>query len=144
MAASGNEALISETILACVQAMVLVPTMPVVMPNRAYTEKPGQPYIAVSLQPNTVDALGIEFGAEENHQGLLQFSVYWPSDAGEVQPKAVVSQIQAKFARGTRINANGIQIRFDYPPSIAAPLSDSDWFMIPVTCRWGCYLPKPS
>lgn len=141
---SGAEAQIAEALLWYVAQTAANLGLPVSMPNVAYLEQNATPYLAATVMPNMADAVGIEFGSDINHQGLLQVSIFWPAGAGEIKPMQVASQIVAAFRRGAVISRNGLRVMFEQQPQVASPLSQADWFQVPVTARWRALAPDPA
>lgn len=148
MAVIGIEARLYEALVWYVEqvAPTLTPAfMPgkggdVSFPGADFSPKQGKPYLGVSFIPNTAELVGISFDNDVDHQGLLQLSVFWPARQGFVKPMQVASQVVAAFRPGTKIDRNGLRIRIDQQPSIAASLSESDLVQVPVTIRWRAFV----
>jgi hypothetical protein len=138
MAVSGVDAQIADALLWAVGSMSLTPALAVAYPNVAFVPKIGTPYLQVSVIPNTTDALGINDNSSTDRQGLMQLSVFWPAGAGAIQAMQVASQIANAFRFGTRIDRNGLWVRIDKAPRVAAALQETDWLQVPVVVTWRC------
>ena len=140
MAVIGTEAQILEALLWFFTEIGTSPTMRIAQPAVAFTPTLGTPYLAATVLPNTAELFGTEFDGDVDFQGLAQISVFWPSGQGLIKPQQVASQIVAACAPGTRIDRNGIRVRFDQRPSVAPALVEADWVQIPVNIRWRAFV----
>ena len=144
MTATTAEAKIASALLAKAEQVAGVLALPLAFPGVAFKPTVNAPFLQVSVMPNMADATGIEFGAPINHQGMLQISVFWPAGQGEVKPRDMAGRVIAAFARGTRIQGDGIEVRIERQPEAASVLTQSDRLQVPVTIRWRAVAPDPT
>jgi hypothetical protein len=141
MPVTGVEAQIADALLWHTTQLTTTPATQQEHPNVRFTPVAGTPYLRASFLPNIADRSGISFDSYQDHQGLLQVSVFWPSGRGLIQPMQIASQVVAHFPPGTEIIRNGLVVRIDQPGTIAPPLQEPDWIQIPISVRWRCFIP---
>lgn len=134
------DALMAATVEAGVSAGFAAKTG-IALPNVSFTppktaDGKRAPYLSVTYMPNGAELDGLPFDSDQTHIGLLQISVFWPSNDGIVKPLQVAAHIVDAFSAGRVIERNGIVVRIDRLPTVAGPLQESDLVQIPVTVRW--------
>ncbi len=117
------------------EALTLSPPLEIDWPEPPVTFVPpadGQ-YLEVRFFPNAPAFQGL--GGETLDQGLLQISVVWPKNQGEIAPGLIAKAVREHFAaplslfRGsTKTKITGTQI--------AAVLKGATDLRIPVTVSW--------
>lgn len=129
------EATIPDLLLTHLGALVFSPAMPIAWPNLSFTPPAGE-YLEVTFMPNTNVNQFIGNNSKTQHQGLLQVTVVSKSGIGIVGPNEVAGKIVEHFAKGTKIIADGVKVKIDRKPTVAAPMQDADRVRVPVTIRY--------
>ena len=101
------------------------------------------PYLIMRVQPNGSSRDGLAFDSDLTHIGLLQISVYWPAGEGLLKPTDMAERVAGWWDAGTDMEYLGVKFTFDYTPTIAAALQESDLLQVPVTVRWRASEIKP-
>lgn len=134
MSATGKAARIYDALVA--KVATLGGGLPVSYPEATPTFAPpaNGKYLAVSYFPNRPAWEGVSAGRID--QGLLQISVVWPKNAGLVAPLDIAETIIAHFALGTVMVSGTVKVKVSRQPWAAAPLSEADKVMVPVSIPW--------
>lgn len=69
------------------------------------------------------------------HRGIFQVNLCYPSGTGAALVEARGAVLQAHFAPGTELTADGVKVRIRGKPSIAGPVSSSP-YVVPVSIRY--------
>lgn len=116
----------------------LVTGLPVAWPNVDF--KPGQGgYLKPSWLPADTVMSAVAQGTHQA-RGVFQVSVYWPEDDGLTAPLEVAGAVAAHFAKGTKLDRQGVRVRVENPPSVAAALQETGWLQVPVTVPYRAFV----
>lgn len=96
-------------------------------------------WLRASLLPADTVALGIPFGADNQHQGLLQVDVFQGQGIGELAPARVAASVIAYFARGTRLTSGGFVVQVLKSPYRSSLIKDDPWVFIPVRIPYNAF-----
>lgn len=109
------------------------PALPIADPNVQF-DPHGHAYLEATFFPNRPTGLWLASASPNHHQGLFQVTVVWPSDNdGIIPPLIVAGLVVERFARGTKIDHEGIRVSIDATPWAAQPLQEKKWIRVPVT-----------
>ena len=102
--------------------------------NVPYTPVPGTPYQKINLLPARPD--NRENGPNYTEQGILQFSLMYPLEAGSSAAMTRAELIRSTFYRGRSFTSGGVITLITDTPEIGPAMVDGDRFMVPVRVRW--------
>ena len=120
------------------------PALAVAMPGRAFDPEDGEPYLDVTFLPNGTVPFAISNTGSNQHIGLLQVAVMWPSDnTGLIPALQLAGRIGRHFGRGTRLNGD-VCVRITKEPAIAPALQEPSRFRVPVTVSYLCFAKPPT
>ena len=128
-------------------AFCLSPAIPLALPNVAFTPPTADTnvfWLKADMLPADSFALGIDYGADLQHYGLMQVSVFWGQGAGELQPARLASRIIELFPRGQQIIKDGFTVAIWRHPFRGRLIKDDPWVMIPVTIPYITFAPHPA
>lgn len=133
----GTEAAIFDALMAKMAAFSHSPAVDVAYPGISFTPSDGEAYLEVTHLPNNTAALAVASDGVQQHQGLLQVSVMWPSDGrGHMPALELADAVASHFAKGTDLYSNGVKVRIPTRPSIASPLQEPDRVRLPITIEY--------
>lgn len=144
MAITTVEAKIADALLTYLGTLTLSQALPIAMPNVDFTPPAGGKYLSAAHLPNATSQVTLGDNGFNRHIGLLQVSVVWPQNAGDIEPKEIAGQVVAHFKRGTVISHDGITLRIVQPPSVAPAIPDPPGYQIPVTIPYMIDAANPS
>lgn len=136
--ATDIEAIIPEGLMAHLATISLPAGVRIAWPNVNFTPD-SNPYLRVLIFKNEPVQPRIRFGNEPIRLGIFQVSVMWPQGQGEIAPNEITGQIRTHFARGTKIEQDGITIRIDREPSVGGSLQEEAWLRVPILINWIVY-----
>lgn len=91
----------------------------------------GVPYQQVSLNPATpFDYSGLP--GSRRYQGIFQVSLCFPADAGPGEAEDYADRLEAWFAKGLQVTANGVNTRLGQTPEIRQGRREGDRWVKPV------------
>ena len=89
------------------------------------------PYQRVSLNPAApFDYSGLP--GDKQLKGIFQVSLCFPADAGPGDADDYADTLQAWFAKGLQVTANGVNTRIDRTPEIRQGRREGDRWVVPV------------
>lgn len=134
----GTEAAIFDALMARMAAFSHSPAIEIAYPGLSFTPSDGEPYLEVTHLPNNTAPLAVASDGVQQHQGLLQVSVMWPSDGvtGHMPALELADAVSTHFAKGTDLYSNGVKVRIPTRPSIASPLQEPDRVRLPITIEY--------
>lgn len=112
-------------------------TFPVGFPMRPFEKPANGKYAVADIFHNLITApIG---SGSKNYIGLLQISVYWPSDEGTAFLTDKASEIAALFPVNQSITLHGVKVKFTTPPQLGSivKVSDTEYFK-PVSVSYHC------
>lgn len=112
--------------------------LPIAPEGRNFDPK-GRAYLRPTFLPGETTSFGTESDSDTIYGGLFQIDVFWPVDRGLSEPLAVAAALAARFCRGTRLAADGLEVRIDHPASVLGAQQEPNWLHIPVRARWATY-----
>lgn len=116
------------------------PLLAVAMPDVSFEPVEGEPYLDVTLLPNTTRNFALAPDGSSEYRGLLQVTVMWPAGQGQVlQALDLAGRIATHFAKDTRLVSADITVRSTAKPSIAPPMSEPGRLRVPVTVAYQCF-----
>lgn len=139
--AAGIETRIFDGLNAWLAALVFSPAIPIAWPNLAFT--PNGAYLRPWLLPARTEALAIPISGPNEHAGIFQVSVFWPTGQGATTPMERASAIAVHFKRGTKIDREGISVRIDAPPWVGPMIQEADVLQLPVSIPYRAFAPNP-
>lgn len=114
--------------------------LPVSYPNLSFDPPNDQKYLKVQFIPNLVNRLFV--GSDDPHQdlGLLQISVKWPKNVGEVAPRDVAAKVADHFAADTQLTFEGVTVKVLKRPTLSDLIVEAAGVQIAVTIDWECII----
>lgn len=120
--------------------LITIPGLPAVnYENTDYSPVIDTPWLRVTHFPSENRPSGIGISAPNLYRGLTLVNVFYPARAGAKDAKAMVDLICSYFQKGTQLLEDGLQIWISYSEASGSS-QEPNWFMIPVTIRWYCYV----
>ena len=100
--------------------------------NVPFTPTIGTPWQAITLLPSKTDnpTFGDGFRRES---GILQISLYYPTNQGSQAAYARAGVLIGAFVRGSTFIQDAIRILVDEHPYIGPAFNNGAWFMVPVS-----------
>lgn len=127
-------AAIPDALLTHLIAFAASPEIGLALPGRVFVPIDGEPYLEAVYLPNRTDTRAIGDNDAQDHQGLLQVSVMWPSDDDGLIPALdLAGQVINHFAKGTRLSSDGVLVRIERKGWVAPHLQEPDRLRVPVT-----------
>lgn len=142
--ATGVETKVYEALMAHLRALSSIPASQIAWPNVRFAPSRTW-FIRPAILPAEASALTVAAAGGTNQlSGVFSVDVFWPEDnEGLTDAFEKASAIIAHFARGTRIDREGITVQIVSPPSVAAPLQEPGWAQIPVSIRYIAFTASP-
>ena len=141
------EVAIEGALLDRLNALVLVPAMPVSLPNIQFPPPQATPttgYLRATFLPADSVTLGLARGSSIQHYGLLRVDVFYGLFGGELAPNRVAASVISWFKRGTQLTRSGFTVNVFKAP-FRGPMSREDvWVMIPVSIPYIAFAPDPA
>lgn len=78
-------------------------------------------------------------GVRSQRIGLLQVTVVWPKQQGEIKPLSVASAIADSWKIGTTLYGTDLKLKIYQPPYLSGPFSDAFRVQIPVNIPWAAF-----
>jgi hypothetical protein len=105
----------------------------------------GAVWLKADFLPAPTLGIGIGFGSQNQHQGLLQVSVFYHRGEGEYKAKRIASSVISWFARGTVVTKNAFSATVVKPPYQSPARIDPSggWLIIPVSIPYLAFAPDP-
>lgn len=123
------------------------PALSVAYPNVQFSPPaPSQSacWLRATFLPNEVATVGVNFGAKNQHSGLLQVDVFYAQGAGELAPARIAAKIVAQFKRGTVVTKDGFSAQVTRTPSRFEVLKDDPWAFVPVRIPYSFFAANPA
>lgn len=133
------EAKIIDGLVSWFQGITLPAGVTVAYPNINFTPPAGLPHIALMVRKNTPTNAHIGGGTEPIRQGIFLANVNWPNGHGIIKPTELAAVIRDRFAFGTVIGHDGIEIRIVEEPTVQGDVQGDVYTVIPVVVPWNCY-----
>lgn len=138
------EVAIPEALVDRLNALVLVPAVPVVQQGVVPTTPvpsagPGVYYLEASFLPATSFSIGIADNAHNQHYGILQVDVRGPLGEGNYKARRIAAKVGGWFARGTKCTKDGFTTTVFEPPHVHEGRIDGAWWRIQVDIRYRCF-----
>jgi hypothetical protein len=109
----------------------------IVWENDDYTRTVGTPYIQAGFHPVITEPSALGSSALTYYSGNLLVNLYYPLNQGPQAADAIADQIVGSlFKWGTTLTGGIIILE----SGRVEPLISAEWYMIPVTVQWYCYL----
>ena len=127
---------IEKALFARLNALVLSPVLPIAWPNKSFDKPADQKYLRAVFVPNTANRVLI--GSAEPHQllGLLQVSVYWTKNDGEIAARAIADAVAAHFSCDLRLTFGAQRVRITKQPDVRDMIVEDAAIQIPVMIAW--------
>lgn len=112
------------------------PALPIAWPEPATTFTPPSDgkYLRVEFFPNRPKWQGLA-GGKMDH-GLLQITVVWPKNQGEIAPVEAAGQVAAHFPKNLQLHNGSTKVKISSEPWISAALREDREVCVPVTILW--------
>jgi hypothetical protein len=110
------------------------PTLPVAMPDVAFTPPADGRYLRVDIFTNQPAWEGLASGKID--QGLLQITVVWPKGKGIIKSRRAAAQVMTHFPKGLKLFGPATRVSINREPWAASPLLDDSETMTPITIPW--------
>ena len=130
------EAKIVNALLLHMEALPLPLGVNVSYPGRNFTPNTEKPYLRVQVFKGDPDQPRIRFGNEPIRRGFLQISVDWPEGQGIIEAIELAGCVRDHFARGTKIEQDGVSVQIIEEPRVAGEIQEPAWVQVPVTIPW--------
>ena len=105
------------------------PPLLVAYPDVEFTPPASGKYLEVALFWNAPAWVSVADG--DISQGLLQITVVWPRNRGEIEPSAIADQIKAHFPKAVRLGPAKVGAAWK-----SSPIREAAETRIPVTVPW--------
>jgi hypothetical protein len=131
------EATIVDLLSTKLKALVFSPQIPIAWPHVAFTP-PTSPRLWLEAWPmfNTTGNLFLGNADPSEHLGIMQVTVVSPLGKGATPALDVAEAVAAHFAKGTRLQGSGVDLRVYEKPSISTPFKDEGDLRTAVSIRW--------
>jgi hypothetical protein len=124
-----------------VDTFAATPQPPIAWPGEPFKPPAKGPYLEAQWFPNGARAPFVDYAATTVHQGILQVSVCAPAGRGALADATrLADDVADHFAEGTVAEHEGVSVRIDDPPSIAAALIGDGWIKVPVSVRYVAFV----
>lgn len=117
--------------------------LPISWPGVAFTPPSDSngplPYLAITFIPNGAERRFI--GSTDPHRfiGMLQVSVFWPKNKGEVAPRNVAGAVADHYPADMRLVNGSVTVRITNRPDVAPMLVEDARIQIPVSIEFEAY-----
>jgi hypothetical protein len=128
-------------------ALTFSPAIPLALPNVTFnppTVSQTAMWLRATFLPADSFALGIDYGASNQHYGIFQVDVFYGQGGGELAPGRIAASVIRQFARGTRLTKDGFTVDITKTPYRRAMLKDDPWMMIPVSIPYLALASNPA
>lgn len=135
MTVTGIEANIAQAVLVALEGQTFNDdegtALPVAWPEVEFDPSEHPKYISVALLMNRPgwEEIG---GQKAQRLAMLQISVIWPKNQGEIKPLVVASAIALAWQKGTILFATDLKIKVYKLPWLSGPISDRSRVQISV------------
>lgn len=130
-----DPAQVAKAILARCELMETTgPTLPVAMPDVAFTPPADGRYLRIDLFSNAPFWEGLTTGRVD--QGLLQVTVVWPKGKGLIKPRQAAAQVMAHFPKGLKLFGPATRVTVNREPWAASPIKGDVSTETPITISW--------
>lgn len=109
--------------------------LPVIWQNVAAAE-PKVNHLRAYLLPAETSARDVA-GQNRSYRGLFQVSVFTKAGIGSVQAEALARALDELFPVTLRMLSAGLAVQVLTPMSTRPAVVETDWYSIPVDCRYG-------
>lgn len=137
--ADATEVNIPQALMRRVGTLALNPPLPIAWPNLNFTVPADGKYLRVQHIPNVTQRLHINSDGAHRYLGLLQITVHWPKNRGEIEPRRIAAAIVAHFPCDLRLVEEGDTVRITKRPAAADLMQDDAGTMIPVMVEYECF-----
>ena len=118
------------------QMMRMYPALPIAWPNTAYAPTVDDPFMRVNFlpgqtaNPSMVGSGNIDL---KRHNGVMQVTLFYPTNTGEGELRRKADAVIAHFPRGSSYEADGVVVNIDFTPSASPAFSQGAWYVMPVS-----------
>jgi hypothetical protein len=146
--ADAAEVAIESALINRLVAFCASPAIPLALPNiddfTPPVMSPSSYYLEAHFLPADSFALGVDYGADIQHYGIFQVSVFHGLGAGEYAPARIAANVIAYFKRGTRLTKDGFVVDVFKAPFRGRMQKEPDRVMIPVSIPYIAFAPNPA
>ncbi|MCJ8053862.1 DUF4128 domain-containing protein [Shinella curvata] len=150
--ATSIDAIILAALLEHLEAIDLTPALDIAMPGVSFTppvydgngadyrKGDPKPYLAAWFMPAKTNRVTIDVGPQQK-LGVLQVSVMWPANKGQVKPLDVAGAVIDHFNNRFFL-VSGVRITVIDEPWLAPPVQSADQLNFPVTINYSAFGPE--
>jgi hypothetical protein len=134
--ATGKEAQVADALFARAAALsVGSPALPIVYGEHPATYDPTTgKYLLVQTFPNRPRWEGMTSGRLD--QGILQITVVWPKNLGDIKPLEAAAAVIAHFPLAYEMVSGVTRVKVSGQPWVAQPIREADKVSFPISIPW--------
>lgn len=125
------ETKIEAALLDRVESLVWVASQ-IAWPNAEFSPTIGTKWIRPTVIPGETLSPGVSADTSEDHQGLLQISLFYPAGSGALSAQRDASIILEHFAKDTQMLRVDVTVTISKAPWREAAIQETDWYHIPL------------
>ncbi len=113
------------------------------LPDIAYENVPyepttGQSFIRVAYMPVTRRPAVRGLNPQQRYDGIFAINCYAPEGQGPAAADTLAKNVMEAFEATTKLTSGGLTVFIDYAERQQG-LTDSPWFLVPVSVGWYAY-----
>ena len=108
--------------------------LPVVWQNHGQ-QLPAGDHLRASLLPANTLSLDLA-GQHRGYRGVFQVSVFCTTGTGPAKAERLVQELDELFPAAMLMQQGGLEVRTLSPMSASAAIQETDWYSVPVSCRY--------
>jgi hypothetical protein len=132
--------MILEALMLRLKTLSTTPELTYNDPGYKFDVPSSRKYLRVSFLPNVTERLVIDSDGPHRHYGILQLTVCWPVDEGEIEPRELAGKVADHFSADTKMVYGGIVVRSMKRPTVASSMKDGADLLTPVSVEYESYI----
>ena len=100
-------------------------------PNIKFTPKIGTKFLRPTVIPGETLSPGVSPDSSEDHQGLLDVSLFYPAGSGALSPQRDASIILDHFAKDINMVRQDVVVTVSKAPWRETAIQETDWYHVP-------------
>ncbi len=126
-----NETKIEGALLDRVESLVWDAAQ-IAWPNDEFTPTIGTKFLRPTVIPGETLSPGASADSSEDHQGLLDVSLFYPAGSGALSPQRDASIILKHFKKDTSMLRSDVTVTVSKAPWREAAIQETDWYHVPL------------
>jgi hypothetical protein len=108
-------------------------------PNVTFSPPAGEPYLRVSLLPNSGQRFFIKGTDPQLYLGILQLTVVSPLNQGSSVATRLAGEVASEFPADRALYEDGVKVRIERAPDVGQAFPNDATWVVPVSIRYECF-----